>query len=573
MKNFLSPLWAVLCLVLWTGCSKNDGPDPVLALDNPEAEFVLGSDKNAALPIAFTSSADWQASTNVNWAVPTPQKGAAGSVSLNLLASAGNDTGSDREGVLTITAGDLTLTVDFTQPAQPVLASVETEYAAPAGEASVSISYLTNLNCTVTLASADGLLPDWVQVVPETHALHEGTLTLQIEANPYDNVRSARLMLQGTDESGSTVSSAPFILNQAARSVGTSTSMAGDKQVLRLQAHATGNGIPLVIMGDGFLDRDISSGYYEKVMRQAMVNFFTEEPYHSLQDYFDVWMVTAVSRNNAFTSGYSTAFSSQVDALNGIPNSTGIGGDDATVMAYAQLVPELAADPGLFEETLCIVVLNSTVYAGTCWFGFGNEFGEVTEFAVCYCPTIYGIEDDMFRRVLCHEAGGHGFAKLMDEYSYQEMGAMPTTEILSHKEWQSVLGWAMNVDFTPSSQNVLWNRFLRDERYQGPDVFGETLGIYQGACTYWSGAYRPTNESMMRSNTHGFNAPSREAIYKRVMKLAHGDTWTYDYEEFVAFDQAHLPQLVGAQTRAADGGTRPFAAPRFADKPLVYTRP
>ena len=78
---------------------------------------------------------------------------------------------------------------------------------------------------------------------------------------------------------------------------------------------------------------------------------------------------------------------------------------------------------------------------------------------------------------------------------------------------------------------------------------------------------------MMRSNTHGFNAPSREAIYKRVMQLAYGDGWTYDYEEFVAFDQAHLPQPVGTQTKAADDGTRPFAVPRFAGRPLTYPRP
>ncbi|MDE7421967.1 MAG: hypothetical protein K2N35_17405 [Muribaculaceae bacterium] len=34
-----------------------------------------------------------------------------------------------------------------------------------------------------------------------------------------------------------------------------------------------------------------------------------------------------------------------------------------------------------------------------------------------------------------------------------------------------------------------------------------------------------------------FNAPSREAIYKRIMQLSEGEDWTYDYEAFVAFDQ------------------------------------
>lgn len=573
MKKILFPLWAVLCLVLWTGCSEDEGPEPTLALADPDAEFVLGPDKNALLPVAFTSTADWQARCDVSWAIPSPQQGTAGTCTLNLLAVEENTTGNDRQGVLTLTSGSLTLTVNFTQPAKPVLATGQTEYVVPAEAGTCTVDYQTNLSGPFTLVSPSGTVADWVQVAPETHALHDGTLTLQVEQNPYDSERSVVLALETTNEQGATVQSNRFTLTQEARSVGTSQSMAGDKQVVQLQAHSRGNGVPLVIMGDGFLDTDISSGYYERVMRQAMENLFTEEPYRALRDCFDVWMVTAVSRNNAFTYGYSTAFSSQVDALNGNPGSTGIGGDDEKVMAYAQLVPALAADPQLFEEALCIVVLNTTTYAGTCWFGFGNAQGEVVEFAVCYCPTIYGIDDDMFRRVLCHEAGGHGFAKLMDEYSYQEMGAIPAEEVAQHQEWQAELGWAMNVDFTSNRQEVVWSRFLQDARYQGADAYGERLGIYAGACTYWSGAYRPTDESMMRSNMHGFNAPSREAIYKRVMSLAYGDAWTYDYEEFVAFDQAHLPQPVAAQTRATDGGTKPFAAPRFAGTPLVYARP
>lgn len=40
----------------------------------------------------------------------------------------------------------------------------------------------------------------------------------------------------------------------------------------------------------------------------------------------------------------------------------------------------------------------------------------------------------------------------------------------------------------------------------------------------------------MRHNTGGFNAPSREAIYYRIHKLAYGDSWEYNYEKFVEWD-------------------------------------
>ena len=40
----------------------------------------------------------------------------------------------------------------------------------------------------------------------------------------------------------------------------------------------------------------------------------------------------------------------------------------------------------------------------------------------------------------------------------------------------------------------------------------------------------------MNDNTGGFNAPSREAIYYRIHRLAYGESWQYDYEDFVAYD-------------------------------------
>lgn len=131
------------------------------------------------------------------------------------------------------------------------------------------------------------------------------------------------------------------------------------------------------------------------------------------------------------------------------------------------------------------------------------------------------------------------------------------------------LGWAMNVDFISNRETVLWKHFLNDSRYRGKDPYGEELGVYEGTCTYWRGAWRPTVESMMRSNMHGFNAPSREAIYKRIMKLAHGASWMYDYESFVDFDRTHLPQPI--DTRTADKPIEvfiPFVTPRFVGESL-----
>ena len=41
---------------------------------------------------------------------------------------------------------------------------------------------------------------------------------------------------------------------------------------------------------------------------------------------------------------------------------------------------------------------------------------------------------------------------------------------------------------------------------------------------------------MMSTMQDGFNAPSREAIYYRLHKLAYGEEWQYDYEKFAEWD-------------------------------------
>jgi hypothetical protein len=92
--------------------------------------------------------------------------------------------------------------------------------------------------------------------------------------------------------------------------------------------------------------------------------------------------------------------------------------------------------------------------------------------------------------------------------------------------------WGANVDWRNDRATVKWSHFLNDSRYAN-----EGLGLYEGAYLYGHGAYRPTENSMMRYNDSPFNAPSREQIYKRIMQLSEGENWKYDYEEFVKFDE------------------------------------
>lgn len=277
-----------------------------------------------------------------------------------------------------------------------------------------------------------------------------------------------------------------------------------------------------------------------------MENLFTEEPVKSLREYFDVYMINAVSENNDFGMGYKTAFSCKLTG----GNSTTITGDDASVQVYVGKV--------LKEEKGKQLGSSGVKYFCLCGyhlFRISGWNGKFIEFAIAYCPVIESLESEYFRQVLVHEAIGHGFGKLEDEYVYPEKGSVTTLEMQRIRIMQAN-GWAQNVDFTASADTVLWAPFLTDSHYQN-----EHLGVYEGACTYSEGIYRPSEDSMMNSNTCAFNAPSRKSLYEKVMKIGTA-VEEVTYEDFVAFDIAHLPEMIpmANYTRVTSVGY-PFARP------------
>lgn len=296
-----------------------------------------------------------------------------------------------------------------------------------------------------------------------------------------------------------------------------------DGEVKLLQKASEGNGIDIVLMGDGYSDRLIDDGTYDRVMNSAMEAFFSEEPYKSHRELFNVYAVTAVSPHEAFIDGCITA----LDGFFG--EGTHVGGDDSAAMSYA--LNAVGTSARLNNSTI-IVMMNSPAYAGTCYMYYPDRNSANTDYSqglsVSYFPV--GVDNVALTQVLTHEACGHGFAKLADEYAYYEYGEAPYSEISSTMSLQEN-GWFMNVDFFDDPEMILWAHFLADTRYKY-----DGLGIFEGGMTYWTGVWRPTENSIMRHNTDGFNAPSRERIYYRIHKLAYGDSWQYDYETFVQFD-------------------------------------
>ncbi|MBO7111443.1 MAG: leucine-rich repeat protein [Bacteroidaceae bacterium] len=325
-----------------------------------------------------------------------------------------------------------------------------------------------------------------------------------------------------------------------------STDMTHDGEVTTLQQSTIGDGINLIFMGDGFSDRQIANGSYDGVIHNAINALFSEEPFRSFSSYFNIYSVNVVS----MTEGYDH---------NGQALGTGHGfgtyvyGNDAKVIEYAKK----AISESKMDDALIIVMMNEDAYAGTCFMydAPDGDYGRGT--SIAYFPVNSDL--DSFNGLVLHEAGGHGFAKLADEYAYEDNGTIPLEAIYSAKANEQY-GWWKNIDFTGSISQVKWSRFINDSRYAN-----ENIGCYEGGFTYWSGVWRPTENSIMRYNTGGFNAPSRYAIWYRINKLAYGENWNGTYEDFVAYDAINRTSY-GAPSRTV--GRR-----NYVEKPLPALAP
>ena len=288
-----------------------------------------------------------------------------------------------------------------------------------------------------------------------------------------------------------------------------STDFSRDGEVITLQQASIGNGINIVILGDGFIDKDMGTGgKYEEKAREAMEHFFGKEPVKTFRNRFNVYCVKAVSLNEGIGEEIKTIFSAKYG------DGTSIEGDDMKCFEYALKVPNINNIPNV----TIINILNDAKYAGTCYMYWNNA-------SIAYCPTVaYDLEQ--FSQIVQHEATGHGFGKLADEYSYG--GRISQDEIDDYRQMSNADGWWSNIDFTDNPLTIKWSSFLSNPLYAA------TVGIYQGGATYGYGVYRPSEYSIMHHNIGEFNAPSRLAIYKRIMNLS-GEIYSYD--AFLEYDQ------------------------------------
>ena len=296
----------------------------------------------------------------------------------------------------------------------------------------------------------------------------------------------------------------------------------GEDEWITLQKATKGNngGINIVLLGDGFNAKDIASGKYLKDIKQEVEYFFGIEPYKTYRDYFNVYTAIPLSTE----SGIGTVNTIRYNRFNTtFTGGVGLKADYDEVFDYALGAPTV--NKSNLNQTLIIMVPNSTDYGGICqmW-----EDGS----AIAFCPqSTYGYPLDT-RGVIQHEAGGHGFGKLGDEYIYHNAfidacGCFCCGHVLEFNGAKS-LGWYDNLELTGKMHSVGWSHLIFDDRYS------DIVDIYEGGYMHNRGVFRSEPNSCMNNDIPYYSTISRESIVKRIKAYA-GET--YSFEDFVKNDK------------------------------------
>ncbi len=372
--------------------------------------------------------------------------------------------------------------------------------------------------------------PDWVSVSPTSGT---GTTEIAVTVNTLaigSGNRSGEIvfLLEGKDyRSTLTVEQYDYSY--------------GDGSVLTKQTHSKGSGIPLVFLGDCYDAADIAAGSYLADTEEAMSYFFEIEPYKSYKDYFDVYIVFGKSEDSGVGSVNTireAKFGTQYSLTGGALQNSG-----TEAFNYAR-----KADPNMdISKGLVVMVLNSSDYGGVTYMWNDGS-------AIAICPKSTELYPYDFRGLVQHEAGGHGFGKLADEYIYVNDFIDACSCPFEHLDdfmASKANGWYKNLSETANRDEVPWSHLMYHPTYSN------TVDIYEGGFFHTRGIFRSEPNSCMNNNIPYYSAISRQAIVERIMDYA-GET--FDLDDFYANDAAAI------NTRSSIA-----ASPAWVPNPSSYT--
>ena len=191
------------------------------------------------------------------------------------------------------------------------------------------------------------------------------------------------------------------------------------------------------------------------------------------------------------------------------------------------------------NQSVVVCLMNTDAYEGiTTLYSSGA--------AVAFLPHCRAPYPNDFRGLMQHEACGHAFGKLADEYIYHRDNINTCTCFccmhVDVYHFGRSLGWYRNVSLSGKYSDIEWRHLIFHGDYD------DIVDIYEGAFYHSDGVYRSEVNSCMNDNIPYFSTYSRQVMVERIMEYA-GEEFVF--EEFVRNDSRDI----GEYTRSVEGGT------------------
>lgn len=335
-----------------------------------------------------------------------------------------------------------------------------------------------------------------------------------------------------------------------------------DGDVIVNQTASQGAGVNIVFMGDCFDARDIAMGSYKAGIDEAIGYYFGIEPYKTYKPYFNIYTVVGMSPD----SGMGTVNTIRDAKFGSQYSLSGIAPDTEATYEYA--MKATTVNESNLNQTLVVMVENTTDYGGICYmWGDGS--------AIAVCPMSRDAYPFDFRGIVQHEAGGHGFAKLADEYIYHNAFIESCTcPCCSHLDGPDgfyagkAFGWYRNLSTNGDYKTVEWAHL-----FANPD-YSNIVDMYEGGYFHSRGIFRSEATSCMNNNIPYYSAISRQEMVERIKRYAGEE---FSLAEFYSKDvrDASNNDFVTRSLEVEDNATTRAAAakqmaPKFmGDKPQL----
>ena len=294
----------------------------------------------------------------------------------------------------------------------------------------------------------------------------------------------------------------------------------GHKLVLN-SATAGYTPLNIVILGDGYKKRDLmQGGKFERSARSAMDAFFSVEPYKSFKDRFNVYAVAYESSNegprleSASASSHSTYFESY---YKGGGNTYVNCSDNGKSKMKSVVQNTLGLSGDAYYRTIVIALINTSEAVGSTDYPSMTTSSSLGDGYASFAIAMLAANSTGTNGLIRHEAGGHAFGRLGDEYPV----SWYTVELVNERH---SVGFYRNV----ATSQSYWSAFT-NAGYGSAEVTYDKYGSYA--------TYRSTRESGIMWNNNGqFNAVSRHAIYERIIKQSQGAE-AYSWKSFLEWDK------------------------------------